>query len=675
MGGNRNRMVAARRLPRHPRADGSPTRLYTEAGATARIRILSRALAYRPPPTIISPENEMDTQLINSDPDPGFFAHFSRNLRELPGELREELHLAGAMLRNRRRRWSKARLDYVVMPIGGELPERDGPPRGFIERRLPLGPVPFSMQQLNARLAAVADAENVRGVVFIFRGFSARLATLQNFRRAVERLRAAGKEVVVYTPYLSLGNYFAATAADRIIIPPTTFLEVLGLYSEVTFFKDALSRVGVEADVVQISPYKTAMDQFGRSDMSPEQREQLDWLLDEQFAIVTEAIAAGRGKTVEEVRELIDRGPMNAQEALACGLVDAVAYDDELAYLLAPPSEKQTAEERTDEKRPEGDEKTERPKAKLATWRQASRVLIEKPRQMERKAIGVVSLQGAIAMGPSRTPPIDLPIPFLGGEVAGEQTLVSALRQVERMDDLAALIFHVDSGGGSALASDLIGRQLEQVARKMPVLVYMGNVAASGGYYVAAPARHIMSQTATITGSIGVIMAHVSTSELYQHLSVNRVALKRGEHAGLYGDPEPLTADERAIFERTVMEIYGQFKQVVAAGRQLPYDELDPVCLGRVWTGRQALAHGLVDSHGDFMDAIARAAELGGLPTDDIQRLGVVNIHPKGAGYVIPKAAGPGSILSEAVSWFAGERARELNGRPLLLLPFEVRYR
>ena len=276
-------------------------------------------------------------------------------------------------------------------------------------------------------------------------------------------------------------------------------------------------------------------------------------------------------------------------------------------------------------------------------------------------------------MGPSRQPPIELPIPFIGGTTAGEQTLVATLRQLESIDDLAALVLHVDSGGGSALASELIGRQIEQFAAHKPVVIYMGNVAASGGYYVAAPARHIMSQTLTTTGSIGVITAKFSTAGLYEHLSVERVSLERGEHAGLYRDSDPMTGDERAIFQRTIHETYGRFVDVVARGRQLAPEAVDAVGGGRVWTGRQARERGLVDSHGDFLDAIKKAAELAALPTEDVHAISAFNIYPRTSQYTV-YPNGSARLAEEAARLLSGEQLRALAGRPLMLLPYELRF-
>lgn len=602
--------------------------------------------------------------MAENKPQPDFLTELGRELTAVWSTLRAESQQMGVAIRNQLRRARGAKLDYLIMPLGGSLPERADPPRGFIERQLPLPPAPLSMEQLNRRLHAIADADNVKGVLFLFRGFDLGLAQLQNFRRAIERLRAAGKEAIVFTPYLNLPHYYAAAAANKIIVPPSAQFDVLGLRSEVAFYKDALARIGVEVDVVQISPFKTAFDSLGKSDMTAEFKAQVDWLLDDQFEMLTSDLAADRGLEVAELQQWIDRAPLTAAAAQAAGLVDIVAYEDELAAALFVPQAEAAAPD--DE---ELDDEEAKNHAKLLPWDEAAPLLTEKWRKPSQKLVGVISLEGVITMGPSRQPPIDLPIPFLGGESAGEATLVQLLRQAEEMDNLAALILHVDSGGGSALASDLIGREVKRVAQKIPVLAYMGNAAASGGYYVSAPANHIMSQRGTMTGSIGVIMARPSTGGLYEKLAVNRVTVKRGERADLYSDVAPMTVEERQVFWEGIMENYSQFKQEVANGRSLPFDTLDPICEGRVWTGRQALTHKLVDSHGDFVDAVHQAAELAGLPHDDSHRLRVVNLWPHHDGYLPPK---PFAAAEEIGRWVFGERLRDLNGQPLFLMPFKV---
>jgi protease IV len=622
--------------------------------------------------------------MSDASPPPDFWQELRAELRELGRRLGLYWQEMMVSVRNGLRHLRRAKLDYVVIPIGGSLPQRDAPPRGFIERQLPLPAPDFSLETLNRRLQAVADADNVRGVIFIFRGFETGLATLQSFRDSVLRLREAGKTAVVYTPYLDAAHYFAATAADHIIIPPSAQFDVLGLRSEVTFLKDGLDRLGLEADVIQISPYKAAADRFTRSTLTPEYRAQLTWLLDDTYDIMTAAMAEGRAMSRADIQHLIDQAPFFAQAAQEAGLVDDVGYEDDLARLLFiaedegeepqaetadSPANDQSGEDQTENNEVETAVAANPQSARLLTWPEARSLLLEKVRPRTRQFIAVVSLEGTIIMGPSRQPPVDLPIPVVGGAMAGEETLLTLLRRAEAMDQMAALIFHVDSGGGSAVASDLIGRQIKRIARKKPVLVYMGDVAASGGYYVSALSQHIMTQPATITGSIGVIVGRINSRRLLQKVGVNQEGVQRGERADLYSANRPMTAEEREIYWESLLEVYRQFKGVVAEGRSLPLDELDPICEGRVWTGRQALGHGLVDSHGDFETAVYRAAEMAELDLSNGRIPRVVNIYPEKDGYHIPQ---PFSDAAEIGRWLWGEEMKQFSGRPLLLMPFDV---
>ncbi|GAB4149803.1 MAG: hypothetical protein Fur0021_11320 [Candidatus Promineifilaceae bacterium] len=597
-----------------------------------------------------------------------------RWLRALAQRLRKSRQAAAErwqkmliQLSNWLRRQRKLRADYVVMHVGGPLPQRSGPPRNFWQRQLPLPPEPLSLQTLNWRWRLLADADNVRGVLILLDDLSGGLATLQNLRAGLLRLRQAGKEVVIFTTELDLPHYYVACAADRIIAPPVAQFEVFGLYSQTIFLKDALAKVGLHADVVQISPYKTAGDALSRADMSAEHRQQLDWLLDDQFEQITADMAAARNLTPEQMKSLIDQAPLFAADAQARQLIDDVAYEDELAYLLAAPPDNDEAKAT-----PATEEKpTERPQARLITWKQARRVLLRRYRRYTEQYIGVISLEGTIIPGHSRRPPVELPIPILGGAMAGEATIGEMLRQAEQDEEMVALILYVDSGGGSALASDLIHRQVQRLAQHKKVLVYMGDVAASGGYYVSAAAHHIMTQTGTITGSIGVLMARISPAGLYEKLGVHPVSLMRGERAGLYRGSQVMTEDERAIFSQVIQHSYAQFKEVVAAGRGIPLTELDTICQGRVWTGRQAQAHRLVDSHGDFVDAIRQAAELAGLPTDNDHIVSVGNLFPTAQDYLLPR---PYETPAALLAWFSGEWLHaSLNSTPLCLLPYSIK--
>jgi len=625
-----------------------------------------------------------------------FLTRLAAELSEVRADAAHALRRGWIGIRNGLRQLRPAEVDYVVLAIGGPLPERAGPPKSFIQRQLPLPPEPLSLQALNRRLRRVADAGNVRGAVLVLQEFSAPgLAKLQNLRRSIQRLQAAGKEVVVFTPYLDLAHYYVASAADRIVVPPGTTFEVLGLRLEVVFLKEALERVGIAADILQVSPYKTAGNILDKTGMTPEQREMLNWLLNDNYEMVTAGIAQGRGLGTDQVRSLIDRAPLFPDEAVTVGLIDHVAYEDELPALLAadqdvepekkpgltqalaptsnPASAAPERKSNSNGVENDGDEKRA-PTARLVRWSRARQLLLERVRRRPKRYVGVVTLEGTIVTGPSRQPPVDIPLPLVGGAMAGHETVNKVLRRAERSERMAALIVYVDSGGGSALASDLIWRQIRRIARKKPVLVYMGNVAASGGYYVGAAAQHIMSQQGTLTGSIGVILGRLNAQDLYTKLSVHRESLQRGARADLYSGTGPLTAEEREILWESIIHTYERFQRVVSEGRDIPPDRLKPIAGGRVWTGRQAQARGLVDSHGDLVDAARKAAQLADLPAGDDYEIPIVNLYPEQGDYLTPRPDGTGREAVQAVvDLFLGDRLRALSGQPLLLLPFEAR--
>lgn len=590
----------------------------------------------------------------------------SRELKQMWQELGDMWRSSTVAMRNGFRSLRGAKVDYVVMTLGGSLPERSGPPPRFAQRFLPLPPPSLSIETLNSRLHRVAEANNVKGVVFVLTGLEGGLAKLQNVRSAILRLRESGKKAVVYTPYLDLPHYYVATAADWVVAPAGASFDVLGLRMEPIFLKDALARIGVELNIIQISPYKSGGNTMSKANITPEQEEQINWLLDDNYDMVTSDIAQARNLTQDQVKALIDQAPLTVSEALKHGLLDHVAYEDELPALLG------------DQGAGNGDQPTangqrstasNQPPTTLLAWKKARKVLHEKPKRRAGKFIGVVSLEGSIVNGTSRQTPMPLPIPIIGGNTAGDQTINKLLRQAESLPNMAALIFHVDSPGGSALASDLIWRQVYRISRKKPVLVYMGNVAASGGYYVSSAAQHIMSQRGTITGSIGVFSGRATTDGFYEKTSINRAVLSRGEHSHLYGDSGPLTDELRQILWDGIVEIYKKFKTVVSEGRDLPYDGLDPICEGRVWTGRQALGHKLVDSHGDFLDAIKKAGELANLPAN--QHIPVVNIHSNSSQHLLPK---PFELPEELLKFLTGEELKQFDGRPMLLCSQEFTF-
>ncbi|MDQ3942744.1 MAG: S49 family peptidase, partial [Actinomycetota bacterium] len=391
-------------------------------------------------------------------------------------------------------------------------------------------------------------------------------------------------------------------------------------------------------------PYKSAGERFIRNDFSRESREQAGRLLDRRFEEVVDAISDGRGLSRDDVRAKIDLAPHGAQEALSEGLLDGVLYEDELPTRFG-------SEER---------------RARLAEWGLAQGSLRIPYRRRSRKKVALVTLSGAIVRGRSRRLPF--PLPFVGGEQAGSESVVAALRVAEKARRVAAVLFYVDSPGGDALASDLIWREVERLSAKKPVVVLMGNAAASGGYYVSAAASHIVARRGTLTGSIGVLAIRPVALGLYERLGINPVALERGARAGVLDPSRRPSPDDLRVIEGQIGRIYTEFKDRVAKGRGNDLTDLEGIAGGRVWTGIEALDLGLVDETGGFSDALSKARELGGVDRDVPGVLTKVN-PPRG---VRPLPGEPAQTLLDALgeTWLALSELRA--GGVLALAPYEI---
>ncbi len=502
------------------------------------------------------------------------------------------------LLRNARRRLRR-RTDYVYLEISGTLPE-------FAEtipllRRL-LGTTPASsLEELRQRFRRIANDRRTRGVILVLHDFAPGWSTSESLRSEMHALRARNKRVIAYLPGADTRTYFAACAADTILMPPSAYLNLLGISTEVLFFGDALRMLGIDAEVTAVSPYKSAGDAFVRSDLSPESREQLDRLLDQRYEHLLTAIASDRHLNTEQARTLIDTAPHTAVAAHEHTLIDGLCYADELATWLG-------AQHQTRKKR-----RKPRP-AHILRWKEARHALRIPYHRRRTRTIAVVSVEGAIVNGQSRSVPG--PIPLLGGQQAGSESLARVLRQVERNDQIAALVLHIDSPGGDSFASDLIWREVLRVRQKKPVVASMGNVAASGGYYIATCANKIIAHPGTITGSIGVLALYPVAERLLDRAGINVTLLQRGARAGWLDITRAPGDDSRTTLRQIIFETYDQFKQRVRDGRGLSEEHLEPLAGGRVWTGQEARQHGLVDELGGLPVALARARDLAGLPPD-----------------------------------------------------------
>jgi len=529
---------------------------------------------------------------------------------------------------------------YVWLEVSGALPEFEQRV-GFLRRRLSSAPLAPSLEGLRERLDRISADGRPKGVVLRLRDLDASWTALEELRMELARFRERGGRVVAYLTEPDTRSYYLACAADDVFASPVSTVNVTGVSARVNFLRDGLERAGISAEVISVSPYKSAGDTFTRNDFSDEAREQAERLLEARFVTLVDAISAGRNMTVEDVRAKIDLAPFSAREAMDESLLDGVCYEDELAERLG-----------MDGKR-----------ASLAEWERARRTLRMLYRTLSRRRVGLVSLSGAIVRGRSRKLPV--PLPLLGREQAGSDSVIGALRVAEKDRRISVVLFHVDSPGGDALASDLIWREVERIRAKKPVVVLMGAAAASGGYYVSASASHVIARATTITGSIGVIITRPVAAGLYEKLGVNPVALDRGAHVGLMDASRPPTPEELDVLKSQLGNFYDEFKDRVSKGRGMELEPLERIAGGRVWTGAEALDLGLVDEAGGFRDALRKAAELGEMKDDP----GIlVKISPPRSGR--PAPGDPVEVAREAVETMI-QAAGQMSG-VWAITPYEI---
>jgi protease-4 len=411
----------------------------------------------------------------------------------------------------------------------------------------------------------------------------------------VGSLRSAGKRVVAWAPFYSTGTYYLACACDEILLMPVGSIQPLGIATTGMFLADGLARVGVKADFVAISPYKTAADTLTRSSMSDAYRDQVTWLLESQYAELVAAIAESRHVDEEAARAIVDGSPYGDEAAAAQKVVDGIVAEEDLAAHLGRGGAKPVT---------------------VGTWEQASRAMPSPAPAVGRaRYVALIRIEGTIVDGRSSRPPVQPPVelPLLGDERAGDLTVVQVARQVAADKRAAAAVLYVNSRGGSATASEAMRQALAKVAARKPLVVVMGPIAGSGGYWVAMPGSWIVSRPGTLTGSIGVLTGKLVTAAMWGKLLLNRETVAFGDHVTLESDERPYSDEQRAMVRREVERIYGLFVDVVSKARKMTADEVQPIAAGRVWTGRQALERKLVDELGGLATGARKARELAGL--------------------------------------------------------------
>jgi len=442
---------------------------------------------------------------------------------------------------------------------------------------------------LDNMLKGIAGAKNddrIKGIYLDLSPTAASFATLQELRDALLDFKTSGKFVVAYSENYTQRSYYLASTADKVYVNPEGALDFRGLASQTMFLKGALDKLGIEAQVVKVGTYKSAVEPFILDEMSDANREQVSAFLGSIYDHFLEEIGESRRISTDSLFMIADQYLVRtAADAVKFGLADDTKYKDEVLKELKSLLD-------IDDK--DDIQVVNLNKYKPPVQNQSSGV---------RDRIAIVYAVGEIISGEGNN------------QMIGSERISRELRKVRRDDKVKAVVFRINSPGGSALASDVIWREVDLLRKEKPVIVSMGDVAASGGYYIAAAADSIFAQPNTITGSIGVFGVVPNMQNLLNNkLGITFDEVKTGEYADFLSNVDrPLTVDERNILQMEVNRIYDTFVQRVADGRGLSKSTVDSIGQGRVWSGRQALANGLVDRLGNIQDAVDAAASKAGL--------------------------------------------------------------
>ncbi|MFQ3648707.1 MAG: signal peptide peptidase SppA [Gemmataceae bacterium] len=492
------------------------------------------------------------------------------------------------------------------------------------------------------RLKKAGADKNVAAVLLEIDGLNAGWGKLHELRSAIEKLRASGKPVIGFVEGGAMKDYLLALSCDEVVIPEASMLMLTGLRTEVTFYKRLLEMVGIKADFVMMGDFKSAAEPYLRDKLSDANRKQLNEMIDDFYDNeIVGVIAKTRKLEPAVVRKLIDAGPYSPKAALKANLFDRIGYLDEIPESLKKRLNVAEVKLERDYGKPKDDD--------LDIFGLYRKLVFGPTKTSTSKAdkVAVIYAVGAINTGKGGNNPL------LGASM-GAETMVKAIREAEEDKTVKAIVLRVDSPGGSALASDLIWKELKRC--KKPVLASMSDVAASGGYYIAMAAKKIYAEPGTITGSIGVVGGKLALKGLYEKVGLDSEVITRGANSGIFSD-EPFTDAQKAAFKAMMEDTYDLFLDKALegrhlAGKKMTRDQLKALAGGRIWTGRQALANGLIDQLGTLEEAIAEAAKLGGLAADKEPEL-----------LLLPK---PKASLDSLLSGFGLEVIRLLGENPRL---------
>lgn len=469
-----------------------------------------------------------------------------------------------------------------------------------------------SLGDLIERMKKAADDKEVKACLLLVENAQFNLSQAEEIRQAVERIKSAGKKVYAHADDLSTMSYALLCGASSVNVVPTGDVWVMGFNAESPYLRGLLDLIGVKPDFITCGAYKSAAEIFMRKGPSEESQQMRSWLLDSLYDSYVKMVAEGRGVSSEKVRGWIDGGPYSAETAKKLGIIDGVMHRQDMVAALKKDCGDEVKFDKKYGKKKKQDVDLSSPFAALKIW--AEILSGPKKDKGEKPAVAVVYVEGPIVRGSG------VDNPFETDQTAYSTPIRKALDKAAEDDSVKAVVLRVHSPGGSAVASEIILDATKRVKAKKPLVVSMGGVAGSGGYYVACGADTIFADATTITGSIGVVGGKLATTAMWKKIGINWDASKRGDNADMLSSSDVFSDAQRKKLQAWMDEIYSVFKGHVTAvrGDKLK-KQIDEIAGGRVYTGRQALELGLVDRIGTLDDAVAFSAKQAKIEKFDVR--------------------------------------------------------
>lgn len=476
---------------------------------------------------------------------------------------------------------------YLELTLSGAVEERPVPD---VLTTFFMGGDPLSMHDIWLNLHKAKADKNIKGILLRIGMLQCDWAKVSEIRDLVLDFKTSGKKTYAYIEE-SLDfdkEYYLATACDQIFLHPLGALIINGIGGHVPFFKGALEKLGIEAEIEHVEEYKTAYNMFTEDGFTPSHKEMIEAIYESVFTTYVKEVAEARGIEEEEVLRLLDMGYFHSENAEESGLVDRLVYEDQLEDILR-----------------DGEKDVRR-----IGHNRYLKTKVSQSGLNRGKKIALIYGVGTIHSGES-----------MRGQTMGSSTVARWLRRARKDKTIAAVVFRVDSPGGSAVASDVIGREVALTKREKPIIVSMSDVAGSGGYWVSMDAHKIVAQPQTLTGSIGVIFGKFNLIKLYEKLGITAEKIAYGKRADIFSTFRKLTPEERELLKKEILWTYDHFTTKVAQGRNLTKEEVHKIGRGRVWTGQQAQEIGLVDELGGLSTALKIAKQRAGIPEEQSVRL------------------------------------------------------